>query len=91
MDTKNEPKEQHNEQDWSELCQITDGLALEFGGRSAAFQEAVRRAPHLNAAPPGRVDVQRIIERLGLGAESARETASGDNGWGGVLAKLNRR
>ena len=43
----------YNERDWSLLVAMTSELANEFGGRPAAFKEACRLRPDLNATPPG--------------------------------------
>lgn len=47
----------YDEHDWSALCALTTTLAPEFGGRPAAFREAVRRNPHLNSTPPSTVAI----------------------------------
>jgi hypothetical protein len=44
---------EYNENDWSLLVDMATELAPEFGGRVAAFTEACRRRPDLNATPPG--------------------------------------
>ena len=44
---------EYNENDWSLLADMATELAPEFGGRVAAFKEARRRRPDLNATPPG--------------------------------------
>ena len=48
----------HSEKDWTALCALTDGLVPNYASRREAFDEAVRRNPHLNATPPSHGDVK---------------------------------